>query len=255
MQRDFFEDKIDRALRRLKDNAPNEPYYGATSDGKDSVVIMELARMAGVKVEWYYNVTTVDPPELVRFIKKKYPMVIFDKPKMNMWQLIIKKRMPPTRKLRYCCEYLKERGGDGRVVITGVRRSESIKRKNRQSVECHSISGINKIVVNPIIDWNTFDVWSFIRENHLPYCSLYDEGFKRLGCIGCPMTGKKTLLEEFERWPHFKMLYIKAFSKMIEKRRIDDLKTDSWNTGEDVFDWWIKKNKGIHDDKQLSLFG
>lgn len=260
MQLDLFEDKIDRALRRLRVNEPeSEPYYGATSGGKDSIVIMKLAEMAGVNVEWYCNLTTVDPPELLKFIRKYHPEVKFNKPKMNMWQLIVKKRMPPTRKVRYCCEYLKEHGGEDRLaVITGVRRSESSKRSNRQSVECFSKqtdSGkIIKNIVNPIIDWSNNDVWSFIRYHNLPYCSLYDEGFKRLGCVGCPMAGKNGMEKEFKRWPHFKRLYIKAFGKMLDSRLKDDLLT-KWTSKEAVFDWWI--NGGASKEKttnQISMF-
>ena len=87
-----------------------EGYYLAFSGGKDSVVIYTLAKMAGVKFEAHYHLTTVDPPELVRFIKREYPQVKVDRPELSMWELIIKKRIPPTRKVRYCCEALKEQG-------------------------------------------------------------------------------------------------------------------------------------------------
>jgi phosphoadenosine phosphosulfate reductase len=256
MQADLFESKVDRAIRRLQDNAPEgEPYYGATSGGKDSVCIMRLAEMAGVDVEWYYNVTTVDPPELVRFIRHHHPHVKFNRPKMTMWQLIVKKRMPPTRVVRYCCEYLKEHGGDGRTVITGVRRSESSKRSNRQAVECFSRKGfdVRKIVINPIIDWTTNDVWGFIRQEKIPYCSLYDEGFVRLGCVGCPMGNTKQQQEQFQRWPHFKKLYIRAFGKMLENRLKDDIVTE-WTSAQGVFDWWLANNKKKTDDAQMTLF-
>ena len=253
MQLDLFEDKIDRAIRRLKDNEPeDEPYYGATSGGKDSIVIMKLAEIAGVNVEWFFSVSTVDPPELIRFLKNHHPDVKFNIPKINMWNLIVKKRMPPTRLVRYCCEYFKENGGNGRVVITGVRRSESSKRANRKAVhECWKKTG--KIFVNPIVDWTTNDVWSFIREYKLPYCSLYDEGFKRLGCIGCPMGDKNSMGKEFNRWPHIKKLYIRSFDKMIKKRVEDGLPTE-WKSGKEVFDWWINNPGKSKDDHQIQMF-
>jgi phosphoadenosine phosphosulfate reductase len=72
--------------------------------------------------------------------------------------------------------------------------------------------------VNPIVDWSTDEVWEFIKEYEIPYCSLYDEGFKRLGCIGCPMGSKAQRQAEFERWPKYKNLYMIAFQKMIERR-------------------------------------
>ncbi|MEO5366082.1 MAG: phosphoadenosine phosphosulfate reductase family protein [Magnetococcus sp. WYHC-3] len=254
MQLDLFDQKIDRAIRRLKENEPeNEPYYGAFSGGKDSITIHRLAEMAGVKVEWYYNVTTVDPPELVRFIRHEYPHVKFNRPILTMFQLIAQKRMPPTRKIRYCCEYLKEHGGENRTVITGVRRAESKgKRSKRDAVECFSRSVGTKTIINPIIDWTTQDVWSFIREQNMKYCSLYDEGFKRLGCIGCPMAGKIGMTKEFKRWPHMKRLYIKAFGKCLENRLYCDLLT-KWTSVENMFDWWIN-NPGKKDKKQIGLF-
>ena len=73
-------------------------------------------------------------------------------------------------------------------------------------------------LINPIIDWTTEEVWEFIREYHIPYCCLYDEGFKRLGCIGCPMGSKEQRVKEFERWPKYYHLYMVSFKKMIENR-------------------------------------
>ncbi len=251
MQMSFLGDKVQDAINLLKEHEPdNEPYYGATSGGKDSIVIMELAEMADVKVEWHCSLTTVDPPELLNFIKKYHPEVIFNKPETNMFDLIVKKRMPPTRIARYCCEYFKENGGNGRVIITGIRKKESLKRSKREVIEC--ISSRQSIIVNPIIYWSNVDVWDFIRENNLPYCSLYDEGFKRLGCVGCPMATPKGQKAQFKRWPYFRRLYIKAFQRMVDKRKEDGLET-RWESGEDVMEWWLTK-KTKYDDKTLNLF-
>lgn len=73
-----------------------------------------------------------------------------------------------------------------------------------------------KTLVNPIIDWEEEDVWEFLNDNNIPHCSLYDEGFKRLGCIGCPLSGSKNMERDFARWPKYKELYIKAFQRMID---------------------------------------
>ena len=117
-------------------------YYLAFSGGKDSVVIKALADIAGVKYDAHYNVTSVDPPELVQFIREYYKDVKWEYPRYKdgtratMWNLIPKKKMPPTRIVRYCCEKLKEGGGEGRFVVTGVRWAESAKRKtNRAGLE------------------------------------------------------------------------------------------------------------------------
>ena len=201
----------------------------------------------------------------------------------TMWNLIPKKKLPPTRIQRYCCAELKESGGKGRICITGVRWAESANRKNNQGLytvigkgkKMQKIAEIaeesnanftlttkggvvlnndntetrevieqcytkNKTVLNPIIDWDDSDVWEFIREYKIPYCKLYDEGFKRLGCIGCPMGGKNQI-RDFERYPKIKQAYLNAFQKMLE--RLDDSARVSWKTPEDVFNWWIGLNK------------
>ena len=87
-------------------------------------------------------------------------------------------------------------------------------RENARLVEmCYKT---HTTMINPIIDWTTDEVWEFIKEYNIPYCCLYDEGFKRLGCIGCPMGSKKQREYEFERYPKYKNLYMMAFQKMID---------------------------------------
>ena len=257
-------DKVNHAIHRLKSFEPEEGYYVAFSGGKDSQCIYHLCKMAGVKFDAHYAVTSVDPPELVQFIKKNYPDAwagrVHQQDKngvsLTMWNLIPPHTLPPTRRVRYCCESLKEPGGKGRIVVTGVRWAESRNRRethdvvnfngkpkgtaqiadelsadyklnkqgnvilnddndtNRRMVEqCYRT---RKTMVNPIVDWADEDVWSFLNENGIEHCSLYDEGFTRLGCIGCPLAGKKSMLRDFTRWPKYKDMYIRAFKKMIE---------------------------------------
>lgn len=132
-------DKVEVALKRLQTFEPPEGYYLAFSGGKDSVVVKALADMAGVKYDAHYSSTSVDPPELIYFIRENQPDVRFDYPtykdgtRATMWNLIPRKKMPPTRIVRYCCEVLKEGGGEGRFVVTGVRWAESARRANSRS--------------------------------------------------------------------------------------------------------------------------
>lgn len=127
-------EKEKRAIQYLKSFEPeSEPYYLCYSGGKDSDAIRILADLAGVRHEIHNNHTTVDAPETVRYIRS-VPGVIVDMPPKTMWQLIEKKLIPPTRLARYCCAELKERGGKGRVKITGVRWEESRNRKENQGV-------------------------------------------------------------------------------------------------------------------------
>ena len=114
-----FETKMNTAIERFKILEPKEGYFLSFSGGKDSQCIYHLAKQAGVKFDAHYTVTSVDPPELIHFIKDNYPDVIFDYPRYkdgsraNMWNLIVKVKIPPTRVARYCCQQLKENFGGG----------------------------------------------------------------------------------------------------------------------------------------------
>lgn len=134
-------DKTEIAIKRLKTfEPPEERFWLAFSGGRDSQVVYDLCKKAGVKFEAHYSVTSVDPPELLHFIKQYYPEVVWDTPhdsegnRISMWNLIPKKRMPPTRVVRYCCEKFKESSGKGRVTITGVRWAESSNRMANQGI-------------------------------------------------------------------------------------------------------------------------
>ena len=127
-------DKVQTAIDRLRAFEPKDGYYVADSGGKDSSCVVKLCEMAGVKFDAHYNATTIDPPQLVRFIRQNHPKTEIEKPEYTMRELIVKKQMPPTRLMRYCCQHLKELHGKGRVVVTGVRWAESGNRKNNQGL-------------------------------------------------------------------------------------------------------------------------
>lgn len=264
----YGKDKVQVAIERIQAFEPPEGYFLAFSGGKDSVVVKALADMAGVKYDAHYNLTSVDPPELVQFVKS-FDDVIIDRPldkdgnQQTMWNIIPKNGYPPTRLARYCCKELKESSGFGRFVVTGVRWAESTRRQaTRGGVEfgkskskraelydpdnpdqqmIHRCQRYPKRHLNPIIDWSDEEVWEFIREYNVAYCKLYDQGYKRLGCIGCPMSGRQG--EELEKNPKYKKAYIRAFERMLKQREIDNKgqleKHKDWRTGEDVYNWWI----------------
>ena len=135
IERDLFgkkHDRVETAIKRFKTFEPAEGYYLADSGGKDSTAVRALARMAGVRFDSHYNVTTIDPPALVRFIREKHQETIFERPELSMRELIVRKQFPPTRIQRYCCAELKEAKGAGRVVVTGVRWAESARRRKNK---------------------------------------------------------------------------------------------------------------------------
>ena len=281
-------EKVKTSIERLKAFEPKngEGYYLAFSGGKDSVVCKALLDMSGCKYDATYRITSVDPPELVRFIKEKHPDVKREIPHdkdgkpITMWNLIPRKLMPPTRKVRYCCNYLKESGGDGRMTVTGVRWDESHNREEKQGIvtlpekksgnelrdnenfkltRSGGVKLINdndatrkmveqcykrrKTLVNPIIDWTDENVWEFIRAEGIPYCGLYDDGFHRLGCIGCPMAGMHGREREFARWPGYKTAYLRSFDKMLKERQRRGKIDETWRMGTtalDVFRWWME---------------
>ena len=226
----------DVAISRIKEYEPPEGYYLAFSGGKDSIVIYDLAVRAGVKFDAHFSRTTVDPPEVLKFIKKYYPDVIWEKPKMSMFRLIVKKGIPPTRLMRYCCSDIKELHGKNRLIMLGLRKQESSNRRNRELYEQSRLSK-KTWYLNPIIDWSTDDVWAYIRAKQIPYCCLYDEGQDRIGCIMCPMQSPTAMKQDAERYPKYYKAYLRAFDQMLKSGKPG--RKYSWRSAEEVMDLWI----------------
>jgi len=233
------------AIERLKAFEPAEGYWVAYSGGKDSDVILDLVRKSGVKYTAHHSLTTADPPEVVRHVKEQ-PDVEIHRPKETMWQLIRRKKMPPRRNARYCCQTQKEPGGSGLTVITGVRRHEGANRSKRQMVEPCYRDG-TKRYLNLIVDWRTEEVWEYIRANKLEYCSLYDEGFKRLGCVLCPMNREVQL--HLQRWPKL----CRAWERAVKATYVPG-KTQFPNP-EEYWQWWLNRDAvTLPKDRENWLF-
>ena len=113
--------RVEESINLLKEHEPTEGYFVSFSGGKDSTVMYDLVKKSGVKFDVHYNVTTIEPPELIDFIKANYPEVDLIYPKLSMWELIEKKGMLPLRMVRYCTKELKSDSGEGRTVVTGIR--------------------------------------------------------------------------------------------------------------------------------------
>lgn len=230
-------------------------YHLAFSGGKDSQALFHMTQLAGVKFQGHMNLTSVDPPEVIRFVKRNYHEVELIKPKKSIFQIAIEKQILPTMRVRWCCAEYKETAGAGKVTLIGIRKAESSRRAKRNEVEISSkkfsgdldgldeyrqeqkakrarrkskeqgvnitnaeeeqtlgcIHGKESLLISPIIHWTEKDVWEFLYDVvRVPHCSLYDEGWHRIGCIGCPMSSHKQKMLENERYPHVKRNWIKA---------------------------------------------
>ncbi len=288
-----------KAIERIKMAAEmSQAYYGkpliiVTSGGKDSDVCVELAKRSGIAFEVHHH-TTADAPQTVYHVRQQFKKLeeqgvsctinypIYKNQQVTMWSLIPQKLMPPTRSIRYCCSVIKEAANANRVIVTGVRKEESVQRSSRGALErlgrtkkemilfddgldeendqivmdkiylnndndprrrpLEHCQTKGKFVCNPIIDWTTRDVWDFIHSEKLEVNPLYQCGFDRVGCIGCPMAGKARYWE-FEQFSAYERMYRRAFAEMLDARKQRGMDT-RWKTADEVFSWWM-------DDKNL----
>lgn len=245
-----IEDKVRDAVKVLQENEPPEGYYVAFSGGKDSLCVYWLTKIAGVKCDYHYNFTTIDPPELVAFVRTFEDVEIHHPGvEKTFWNLILDYLILPSGNIRYCCRVLKETGGKKRIKLLGVREAESTKRKGRAVINFDSPLGK---IINLIYYWSDEDVWEFIHCNLIEYCSLYDEGFDRLGCVGCPLKSTRLRERDFERYPLYKKNLLNTMEKTLELRRQKGLSTN-YKTAEEWFDWWLYGKKQ-QQENQLELF-
>lgn len=258
----------DMSLRLYK-----QPLVVTYSGGKDSDVLLHLAEASGIPFEVLHSLTTADAPETVWHVRDTFRRLELagvkcdidthrtpDGGNVTMWNLIPRKLMPPTRLARYCCAELKEGGGKGRWIATGVRWAESKKRKSRGVMETIHKNKEKRLTlmndndesrmmmencqlkgtrtINPIIDWTESDVLDYAYAEKICMNPLYECGWKRVGCIGCPMAGKHRKVQ-FTRYPKIKAAYVRTFDRMLAERQKRGLPCD-WQTGEDVMHWWME---------------
>lgn len=242
---------------------PENGYFNTFSGGKDSQALFHIVKMSGVKFQTHMSLTSVDPGDVIRFVKTEYPSVIRLKPKMSIFQKAVEMGILPTMRVRWCCAEFKESTGAGKVTLIGIRKEESARRAKRHEVEVSSkkfsgnldefegwskseverkmkrkskrkinedefsvktdnevrcINGKDSILISPIFDWTERDVWYFLNNIiKAPHCKLYDEGYKRIGCILCPMSQHRQKIKEIQRFPHVKRNWIEAI-KEIRRR-------------------------------------
>lgn len=262
-----------------------KPLTVCYSGGKDSQVLVRLALESGVPFTVRHSITTVDAPETIRTVRETFQRLEslgietdMRHPGTTMWKLIPRKKMPPTRLVRYCCKYLKESGNaENDFIATGVRKAESRQRTGRGTLdvlankkekrkrfgddvflsndnddnrrEIERCMAKNTMCVNPIIDWTDAEVFAYYWDECEVHNPLYSEGWHRVGCIGCPMGTTRARQREFARWPKYRDGYLRAFGKMLEARRAAGLATE-WETPDEVMHWWLQDG---YDPNQLEI--
>lgn len=217
--------KIDasiKLLRSIQAAHPSEMIEVAYSGGKDSDVILQLAKEAKINYEAIYKNTTIDPPGTIKHAQEIGCTILY--PKKTFRQLIEEKGMP-NRMRRFCCQQLKEYKVRD-VCIIGVRREESLKRAERykEPTECRFYGTKKEHVeaVYPILEWTTKDVADFLQDRCIKCAPVYyDENGvfhpeRRLGCMCCPLASKHNRIAQFRQYKGMVRFYINAAQKFLD---------------------------------------
>ena len=227
----FDIDTKGEAIDFIRRNVPAGISVGF-SGGKDSIVTAKLMEMSGVPHELEYSFTGMDPPEVVRFIRKNYPHCKIRRNKRTFWRDLAV-NAPPSDRLRWCCTLLKKTGAD---QVQGIRTEESSRRSKRNRINRYK----GRTTYYPIFHWREWKVWQFIKEHKLPYPILYDWGFDRIGCVVCPYHSEKTGKQHAmyrEHWPKFFERFERGISELYYKR-VGQGKIMAYPTPEEFVSAW-----------------
>lgn len=231
------------------------PLVVCYSGGKDSDVILQLAKESGVPFRVTHNLTTADPPDNVYYIRRVFRQLReegidcrINVPKRSLWKIMRETLVIPSRMMRVCCSELKERKmPDAPYIVTGVRWAESAGRRAKSGVamvytasdrtaraakggllttddassrrlfeQCR-MRGVRAL--NPIIDWSDSDVWDYLHSRGIEGNPLYKEGWTRIGCVGCPLAGRRACELAFARYPKLYKAWYDAVAYVIAKRK------------------------------------
>ncbi len=251
-----LEKKIQRSIRLLQ-SIKGEAEI-AYSGGKDSDVILQLAKESGIQYRAVYKNTTIDPPGTIKHVRDVGAVIL--RPKKNFGQLIEEKGLP-NRFRRFCCKELKEYKVGDKVVI-GVRKAESRKRNERykEPTECRyygrKIEANHVVQYYPILDWTDEDVKEFILDRGIKLHPLYytEDGdidvTMRLGCMCCPLASKKKRIAAFKKYPLMLRYYCnhaKKYKQIHYDSVYEWMTRDLFYTYEKDFD--KSKEKNLFDDK------
>lgn len=251
------EKKVEVAYERLRWAAKEAerlfdmPIVVQYSGGKDSDVILQLAKESGVPFRVTHKLTTADPPDNVYYIRRVFARLReegieakINVPKRSLWKIMRETLVIPSRVMRVCCSELKERKmPDAPYIVTGVRWAESAGRRaksgiamvhtasertsagllttddasSRRLFEQCQMRGVR--VLNPIIDWSDADVWDYLHARGIEGNPLYKEGWTRIGCVGCPLANRRAREIAFARYPGLYKAWADAIAYVIARRR------------------------------------
>lgn len=241
MQLTFEGKTIDQlAIELIQAYEPPEGYYGGFSGGADSQCIYDLTKRAGVKCEWHFNDSPIDTPVTREFIRINYPDVIFDNHAKGFFSSLFITNGLPLRTQRWCCRYIKECGGAGRVKILGMRKEES---DTRSGYSCFMPSQpYDAKWLLPVINWTDKDRYQYLSERGIKTNPLYNMGFTRTGCVLCPNQNAGDVKLSLMYFPKIVNLWKHAADRYIKFRwETDTRKKPTFRTGEEYFNWWIKR--------------
>lgn len=198
----------------------SDGFYLSFSGGKDSQALYHIAKMAGVKFTAHMNLTSVDPPEVIRFVRNQYPDVILHKPEDSIYHMAYKrKHLLPSRIIRWCCAELKEKGGAGLVCLTGIRKAESVRRQKRSSIEVSNRTFAGSI--DDFYKWQRQQILGKIK--NLNQDQFAEQGESEIRCI----NGKdKIIINPILYWKDF---HVWEFLNKVAKVPHCELYDQGWS--------------------------
>lgn len=224
-----LKNKIRQSIKLLQSTCVGkENVELAYSGGKDSDVILQLSKEAGIKFTPRYKNTTIDPPGTIKHCKENGVEIL--QPKESFFE-IVKNTGYPNRFHRFCCARLKEYPTESNTVIIGIRAEESRKRKDRykEPTACRVYTKTKKVQqIFPILYWTAEDVADFIMDRGIKcHPSYYDEdgnfhAERRLGCEGCPLMSTKNRVQFFKDNPRWLKAWIRAGHEFYKDRTMDE---------------------------------
>ena len=244
--------KVETALARIQTFCASKKTLVAFSGGKDSQCCYHLCQDAGVSFEAQYSITRFEPPELIQFIRENYSDVVFRRAYTMPLIDEIEYRGLPNRWMRWCCKakHIKTPGYD--ITVVGVRAAESARRAANWRTFGRKRDG--EWYVCPIFDWTDADVWEYLNSHHLPHCRLYDEGFRRIGCVCCPLAPSH-MRSNAKRWAKSaamlrlgnKRFWDRIVSEGGVTKRGIKYKCLEHPSADAAFEWWLDHGTTMKD--------